>query len=107
MHICSSDEIFLKKIQHVEAKAWELMELKFSFFNKNWISCDFSKDARAKTPWVLVDWGYKHPQNHPKYVVVIQYELWLLDMTLVLNGDIYGVHAILVVGAHGSLAWMG
>jgi hypothetical protein len=50
---------------------------------------------------------YKHPQNHPKCVVVIQYEWWLLDMTLVLNGDIYDVHAILVAGAHGSLACMG
>jgi hypothetical protein len=29
---------------------------------------------------------------------MIQYEWWLLDMTLVLTGDIYGVHAILVVG---------
>jgi hypothetical protein len=38
--------------------------------------------------------------------VLIQYEGWLLllDMTLVLYGDIYGVHAILVAGAHGSLA---
>jgi hypothetical protein len=98
---------FFFKIQHVEAKVWELMELKFSFFDKNWISCDFSKDVVAKPPWAPVDWGYKHPQNHPKCVVVIQYERWLLDMTLVLNGDIYGVHAILVAGAHGSLAWMG
>jgi hypothetical protein len=53
---------------------------------------------------VLVDWEYKHPQNHPKYVVVIQYEWWLLDMTLVLNGDIYGGCAILVADAHGSMA---
>jgi hypothetical protein len=50
---------------------------------------------------------YKHPQNHPKCVVVIQYEWWLLDMTLVLTGDIYGVHAILVAGVHGSLVCMG
>jgi hypothetical protein len=28
-------------------------------------------------------------------------------MTLVLTGDIYGVHAILVASAHGSLACMG
>jgi hypothetical protein len=42
--------------------------------------------------------------NHPKYAVMIQYEWWLLDMILMLNGDIYGIHAILVVGAHGSLA---
>jgi hypothetical protein len=56
---------------------------------------------------VPIDWGYKHPQNHPKCVVVIQYEWWLFDMTLVLNGDTYGVHAILVAGAHGSLACMG
>jgi hypothetical protein len=80
------------------------MELKFSFFDKNWISCDFSKGARTKPPWAPVDWVYEHPQNHPKCVVVIQYEWWLLDMTLVLNGDIYGAHAILVTGAHGSLA---
>jgi hypothetical protein len=50
---------------------------------------------------------YRHPQNHPKCALVIQYEWWLLDMTLVLNGDIYGVHAILVARAHGSLACMG
>jgi hypothetical protein len=101
MHISSSDEIFNFFFQHVEAKVWELMELKFSFFDKHSNSCDFLKGARAKPPWAL---GYKHPQNHPKCAVVIQYEWWLLDMTLVLNGDIYGVHAILVSGAHGSLA---
>jgi hypothetical protein len=50
---------------------------------------------------------YKHPQNHPKYTMVIQYKWWLLDMTLVLTGNTYGVHAILVAGAHGSLAYMG
>jgi hypothetical protein len=93
-------------LQHVEAKVWELMELKFSIFDKNWISCDFPKGVGAKPPWAPVDSGYKHPQNHPKCAVVIQYEWWLLDMAMVLNGDIYGIHAILVAGAHGSLAWM-
>jgi hypothetical protein len=82
--------------------------IEFFFSNKNWISCDFLKGAGAKPPWAPVDWGgYKHPQNHPKCAVVIQYEWWLLDMALVLNGDIYGVHAISVGGAHGSLAWIG
>jgi hypothetical protein len=56
---------------------------------------------------VLVDWGYKHLQNHPKCAVVIQYEWWLLDMTVVLTGDIYGVHTILVAGVYGSAACMG
>jgi hypothetical protein len=37
-------------------------------------------------------------------IQIIQYEWWLLDMTLVLNGDIYGIHEILVAS---SLALMG
>jgi hypothetical protein len=80
MHISSSDEFIFYFFQHVEAKVWELMELKFSFFDNNWISCDFSKGVGAKTPWVPVDWGYKHPQNHPKCAVVIHmssdYWIW-------------------------------
>jgi hypothetical protein len=43
-------------------------------------------------------WRYKHLQNHPKCVVVIQYEWWLLDMTLVLNGNISGALGFLLVG---------
>ena len=83
------------------------MELKFSFSNNNWISFDFSKGVGAKPAWVLVDWRYKHPQNHPKCIVVIQYEWWLLDMTLVLIGDICGVCAILVASVYASAVCMG
>jgi hypothetical protein len=83
------------------------MELKFSFFDNNWISCDFSKGAGAKPPWAPIDRGYKHPQNHPKCMVVIQYEWWLLDMTLVLNGDISGALGFLLAGVYGSAMCMG
>jgi hypothetical protein len=83
------------------------MELKFSFFDKNWISYDFSKGARTKPPWAPVDWVYKHPQNHPKCAVVIQYKWWLLDMTLVLTGDIFGALGFLLAGMYGSSACMG
>jgi hypothetical protein len=51
--------------------------------------------------------GNKHPQNHPKCAVVIQYEWWLLDMTLVLNGDIFGALEFLLAGVYGSVACMG
>jgi hypothetical protein len=37
---------------------------------------------------------------------MIQYKWWLLDMTLVLTGDIYGIHAILVAGVYGSATCM-
>jgi hypothetical protein len=77
------------------------MELKFSFFDKNWISCDFSKGVGAKPPWAPVDWVYKHPQNHPKCAVMIQYKWWLLDMTLVVTGDIYGALGFLLAGVYG------
>jgi hypothetical protein len=107
MHISSTDEFFKKKIQHVEAKVWELMELKISFFDNNWISCDFSKGARAKSPWAPVDWGYKHPQNHLKCAVVIQYEWWLLDMILACIGTISGALGFLLAGMYGSAACMG
>jgi hypothetical protein len=83
------------------------MELKFSFFDNNWISCDFSKGVGAKPPWVPIDWGYKHPQNHPKCAVVIQYEWWLLDMTLACIGIISGALGFLLVGVYGSAACMG
>jgi hypothetical protein len=83
------------------------MEFKFSFFDNNWISCDFLKGAGTKPPWALVDWGYKHPQNHPKYVVVIQDEWWLLDLTLVLNGDISGALGFLLAGVYGSVVCTG
>jgi hypothetical protein len=56
---------------------------------------------------VPIDWGYKHPQNHPKCAVVIQYEWWLLDMTLACIGIISGALGFLLVGVYGSAACMG
>jgi hypothetical protein len=40
-------------------------------------------------------------------MVVIQYEWWLLDMTLVLNGDISGALGFLLAGVYGSAMCMG
>jgi hypothetical protein len=45
---------------------------------------------------------YKHPQNHPKCGVVIQYKWWLLDMTLVLTGDISDALGFLLAGMYGG-----
>jgi hypothetical protein len=42
-----------------------------------------------------------------KFAVVIQYKWWLLDMTLVLTGDISGALGFLLAGVCGSAACMG
>jgi hypothetical protein len=51
--------------------------------------------------------GYKHPQNHPKCAVVIQYEWWLLDMNLACIGTISGALGFLLASVYGSMACMG